>query len=39
VEFSSSHPTAFRQISPNCFPAFSKAPRTLSNCSSVWVAM
>jgi len=29
----------FRQITPTCLPTFSKAAKTLSNCSSVWVAM
>jgi hypothetical protein len=29
----------FLQITPNCLPTFAKAAMTLSNCSSVWVAM
>jgi hypothetical protein len=33
------HVLGFRQITPSCLPTFSKAPKTLSNCSSVWVAM
>ena len=33
------HALRFRQITPSCLPTFSKAPKTLSNCSSVWVAM
>ena len=32
-------PDGSRQITPSCLPTFSKAARTLSNCSSVWVAM
>ena len=34
-----SHVIVFRQITPSCLPTFSKAAKTLSNCSSVWVAM
>jgi len=33
------HVLGFRQITPSCLPTFSKAAKTLSNCSSVWVAM
>ena len=33
------HAISFRQITPSCLPTFSKAAKTLSNCSSVWVAM
>ena len=33
------HVLGFRQITPICLPTFSKAAKTLSNCSSVWVAM
>ncbi len=33
------HALGFRQITPSCLPTFSKAAKTLSNCSSVWVAM
>ena len=33
------HALGFRQITPSYLPTFSKAAKTLSNCSSVWVAM
>ena len=33
------HALGFRQITPSCLPTLSKAAKTLSNCSSEWVAM
>ena len=33
------HALGFRQITPTCLPTVSKAVNTLSNCSSVWVAI
>ena len=33
------HSIDFRQMTPSCFPTFSKAFKTSSNCSSVWVAI
>jgi hypothetical protein len=38
-QFLFGHTHGLSQITPSCLPTFSKAPKTLSNCSSVWVAM